>query len=375
MKDPLFNHRIPIQCTSDTVPSILTCDISHTPDTLHIRLIDISDIFTFYQCTITVSSYVHLRNEQELRVDFENFIKKITELFYHVKDGRMRALFEKESGRFVFVEQNEFRDIMRLEIRFKTPDSDGYRKYLAEMMSRMEIANVRLRKENVQVKERLRSTEEETGRRMAELTGRNASMNEKMGRLTERIEALEKENACLADERDSLKKRMVEMEKENSTYKFEIEKGKIEEYRREQEMARLRQVEEFRDGLEKEIKVANDIIRKLREDVRRHSDESARAREETEGAKEESARLARSIEEMRRTAKEKDERIREMKEGLKKKSERIRHLETDRKQLVKKMEEAKFVYNHFYRKRETETSSTSENHASTFSVHPESPPH
>lgn len=374
MKDSLFNERVPVQCSSDAVSSILTCDITLENDTLQIKLIDTNDIFKFYQCTITGTSYVHLKNEQELRVNFENFVRKVIELFYQSKNGRMKALFDKDSDRFIFVEQNEFRNIVRLELRFKVPDENDYKRYLADMISRMEVTGVKLRKENVQLKESLRNLENEMGTRVADLTGRNRVLDERLCRIKSKMESVEKENDSLVGEREELKKRMVEIEKENSTYKFEIEKKKIEEYKKEQEFLRLKEVEECKNGLEKEVKVANDIIRKLRDDLKRQNESKEDMSETIERFKDENEKLMKSNEDTKKNAKEKEDKIRGLKENLKRKDEKIKNLEMDKKQLIKKMEEAKFVYNHFYKKREGEISSVSESQNSTFSVHPESPP-
>lgn len=163
----------------------------------------------------------------------------------------MKAIFSKDYIRFIFVEQNEFRNIVRLELKFKVPDENEYKKYLAETMSRMEVMTIKLKKENVQLKENLRNLEGEKKDRIDDFMKRNKMLDDTVSRQEKKILNFEKENADLTDERKNLKNRIIELEKESSTFIYEIEKYKIEEYRKEQELLKFKAFQESKEEMEK----------------------------------------------------------------------------------------------------------------------------
>lgn len=375
MKESLFNNRIPVQCASNSISSILTCDISFFSDELIIRLIDTNDIFKFYQCRISGASYITIKNEQELRVSFEIFIKKVVELFYQIKKNTIKALFSKESLRFIFIEQNEFKNIIRLELKFNVPDDNDYKRYLAEMISNLEMNNTKLYKENIQIKETIKNIEKETKERVFELSEKNQYLSEKNYKYEKLIETLQNQNKSIIEEREKESKRLIEIEKENSNLKYEIEKIKINGIKMEQEIKRNKEIENDKIELEKENKISNEIIKKMKEENKKINKLIEEKDEEINEIKEEKDKNNKFYENYKKQLKEREEKIRKLKESLKAKEDRIRTLEVEKKQINKKMEDAKFVYNHFYGKKEAEqVSDFTDRQDSTFNFEPESPP-
>lgn len=381
MKESLFHDRIPVQCNSQAVSSILTCDITYGYDEIVIRLIDTNDIFKFYQCVITGSSYNILRKEQELRVSFEEFLKKIVEMFHSVKRNIFKGLLDRDSLKFIFIEQNEFRNLIRLEIQLSLPDDNDYKKYLSEMIGNLEKTNVRLYKENIQLKENYKNVENDTYNRIKELSRKNNDLFQKNSNLEINLEKYEKENKTLEKEKELDSSRIIDLEKENNNLKYELDKAKIDLFKRDSEIKRFRTVEQEKSEIEEEIKTANEIIRKMREDTRKINKEKEEKGEICKEYEKERHKLQKQLEQSKKQIRDKEDRLKRLKDAHSAKDDRIRNLELEIKTLTKKMDDTKFVYSHFYRKNDNEqpgkymdeTSSVSEPN-SNFNIEPESPP-
>lgn len=377
MRDSLFHDRIPVQCYSQSVSSMLTCDMSHSYDELVIRLIDTNDIFKFYQCKISGASYASLKKEQELRVSFEEFTKKLVELFHQVKRNVFKALFSRDSLRFIFIEQNEFRNIVRLELKFNVPDDSDYKRYLAEMISNLEFNNTKLYKENIQIKESLKTIENEMSTRVKDLSHRNSELSDRCNNIQTALDKTTIDNESLIEQQQKDSKKLIDIEKENSNLKYEIDRIKIEQFKKDSEIKRIKEIEIQKEELEGEIKTANEIIRKMREETRRLQKEREEKDEILEETEQDRQKNLKSADQLKKQIKEKDEKIKKMKEALKQKDDKIRSTEMEMKSLSKKMEDAKFVYSHFYKKKDADqidqASSISERD-SGFNIEPESPP-
>lgn len=372
MKEILFTGKIPITCSNEDIPWQMKCDITKTDELLEIRLIDTGDIFSFYVCSISPSDFYVLKREQDLIVDYEKFIPILVKLFHGVSTNRLYALFSKETSKFMFVEKSEFRNIVRLEIKFLKPDESHYKRYLSDIISRMESDNIKLIKENGMLKEQCISGDKQMKDRIGFLEEEQASLKSKIERMYKESDRLTNESYTKGMEIKELKSRILDLEKENTSLVYDVEKARLEVVKSKNLEEKNREIEKEVGDLRREIETANEIIRRLREDNGSLKASLEKYEDSGKNTKSENKRLKNELEEVKKKMKSLEEKFKRNKEDLKGKESQIKLLESENQGLSRRLENAQSVYNHFYSKN-VERNTFSED-SSGFSIHPESPP-
>ncbi|KAG0440697.1 Spindle assembly abnormal protein 6 like protein [Dictyocoela muelleri] len=373
MREIIFNNRIPVSYQNESSPSTLKAEILRSGDKIEIRLINTKSLFSFYVSTISSGDFYMLKREQDIRVDFENFIKKLVEMFHYVSKGELIGVFQDE--KFTFVERNEFRNIVRFELKFVKPEEIEYKRYLADVVSRLESDNVKLVRDNVQMKERIRSGDRENQSKIKILENDYCEAQRKIEKLFREIDRLEQISADKDDEIGKIRSEFKRIEKETLELRRELDKRRINDVKNEGLSLRLEEMERLNENLEKEIHVANGIIKKLKSENRNLKDKIESNEIEISDIKKYKLRSKKEIEELKRNNKAIEEKNIKLKENINFLENNLKSSESEKRALMKKLENAQNVYSHFYTKNnEEESAPHSEINSGISSIHPESPP-
>jgi spindle assembly abnormal protein 6 len=376
MRETIFTGKIPITCPNEDIPWQMKCDMVHTDDKIEIRLIDTRDIFTFYLCTISSGDFYVMKREQDIIVDYDRFVAVLVKLFHGLTTGKLTAMFSQETNRFLFVEKDEFRNIVRLELKFFKPDESHYKMYLGDIIGRMESDNIKLIKENGMLRDKVRGGEKDLRDKIRYLEEELGSSQRKSKALYEENERLASREGSVATELNNLTVRTHELEKENARLSYECDKLKLQEVKNAGLSEKSEALERENKMLRDELTTANEIIRKYTEEAEKAKASAADNEEAVRELRSEGKRHKSEQEESRSRIKTLEERNKKLKEEAKSKDARIKELETENLGLVKKLENAQNVYSHFYNKsvKSPPIGNYSDNE-SAFSIHPESPPH
>ncbi|EOB14533.1 Laminin subunit beta-4 [Nosema bombycis CQ1] len=351
MKEILFTGKIPITSSNEDIPWQMKCDITRSDDLVEVRLIDTRDIFTFYVCNLSQSDFYILKREQDLIVDYESFIPILVKLFHGILTKRLFALFSKETTKFMFVEKSEFRNIIRLELPFLKPDESHFKRYLSDIIERMESYNIKLIKENGMLKEQCINGDKQMKDKISYLEGESSSLKIKLEKIYKESDKLNKENLEKDLNLKDLKNKIFKLEKDNNELNYDLEKSKLEIVKNQGIKSNIDNYEKEIINLKKEIETANEIIKDLKEENKEIKSNKEHFEEENLKIKKSNENLKKDLEDFKKKLKnlinknkqleEENEKIIKSNENLKKEGENIK----------KKLENAQSVYNHFYNKK------------------------
>lgn len=376
MRESIFTGKVPITCPDEDIPWQMKCDVVRTDDRVEIRLIDMRDIFTFYLSVISHSDFYLMKKEQDIIVDYDRFISVLVKMFHGLQNGRLTGIFSKDTNKFLFVEDDEFRNIVRLELQFSKPNESHYKMYLGDIIGRMESENVRLVKENGMLREKCKSGERE-------LKDRIRYLEEEIGTSLRKIDKLHKENETLTiknnnrgSEIDGMNAKIHELEKENTRLHYELDKLKLQDVKNSGVVERAKELENENETLRAEVSTANEIIRKYNEEMAQMKGSLNSNEETVRELRSENKRYKSEIEETRKRLRVAEDKAKKTKENGKANETRVKELEAENKELLRKLENAQNVYNHFYSKNmENPVSVHYSENESALSITPESPPH
>lgn len=373
MREIIFNSRIPVSYQNDDSPSSLKAEILRAGDRIEIRLINTRNLFSFHVASISSGDFYMLKREQDIRVDFETFIKKLVEMFHYISKGDLVGVFQDQ--KFSFVERNEFRNIVRFELKFVKPEEVEYKRYLADVVGRLEADNVRLVRDNMQMKERIRCGDRESQGRIKALESDYCEAQEKIEKLYREIDRLEREKSQKDEEMSKIRSDNKRVEAEASDLRRELEKRKVNDVKNEGLVLRLEETERLNENLEKEISIANGIIKKLKSENRNLKDKLESNEVEITETKKYKSKAKKEIDELKRTNRAVEEKCSKLKENVLKLENNLKNAEEEKHALMKKLENAQNVYSHFYTKNNDEESvQQSEINSGISSIQPESPP-
>ncbi|ADM10975.1 uncharacterized protein Eint_011130 [Encephalitozoon intestinalis ATCC 50506] len=376
MRESIFTGKIPISCPNEEIPWQMKCDIVRSDDEIEIRLIDTRDIFTFYFSTISPGDFYVMKREQDIIVDYERFVSILVKMFHSLHSGKLRGLFSKETNKFLFVEKDDFRNIIRLELKFSKPDETHYKMYLGDMIGRMESDNVRLIKENGMLRDKCKNGEKEVRDRIRYLEEEVSASQKKIDKLYKENEMLSENNNSRKEEVDRLSNRVYDLEKENGRLQYDLDKLKLQDVKNSGLVERAQEIEDENKTLKEELNTANGIIRKYNDDMAQMKSTINGNEEASKDLRLNNKKYKAEIEDLKKKMKGMEEKMKKMKEELKAKESRLKDLETENIGLVKKLENAQSVYSHFYNKNiENPTSLNYSDNESIFSIAPESSPH
>lgn len=365
MAESMFNGKVTLTAGASLIT--VKVDIIKHETYVEIRLIDTSNIFTLFVCSITQSDFYIMKRDQDILVDYERFVHILVNLFHSLSTSRLSATFN--DGVLRFIENSEFRNICKLEIRFLKPEEGQYKRYLADLLARMENDNIKLIKENSILRDKCLNGDRELREKVRYLESEGLECKRRMDLQSKDFGLLEAKYSSREEEMARMSSRIFSLENENSQLKYELEKYQKDNSQSYRELLKAKE-DELEASL-KEVNVANEIIRKIRQensDLKEHKLEKLnKVQKEVDKNEELSEKLAA----MSKKYKSLEEKYKVLKDDNKNKTARVQELEASNKGLAKNLENAQNVYNHF---RSKKVEDQEDNYSDTFSLRPESPP-
>lgn len=365
MHESIYNNKITLSTPSGL--SNVKVDITRTDSSVEIRLIDTSNIFSLWVYSLSSSDFYLLKREQDILVDYERFIQILANLFHGTATSKYTATFT--DGNLRFIENSEFRNICKLELKFSKPEETQYRRYLGDIVSRMESDNIKLIKENAILRERCVSGDLALKEKMKFVESENQELKRKLESIRRDLATYEERNTLKEEEIAKISNRLYSLDNENSQLRYELEK-----YQRENSSTlkeQLRSREEELEVLTKEMATANDIIKKMRAENSElktfKNDNTSIIQREKERNEDLSSKIEEAVKKLQST----ESKYKKAKEEIKDKNHKIEELSESNKSLTRRLENAQNVYNHFYSKK---VDDHPDNLSDTFSLRPESPP-
>lgn len=364
MHESIFNSKVTL--TTPSGLSSVKVDIIRTDNGIEIRLIDTNNIFSLWVYFLSSSDFYLLKKEQEILVDYERFIQILINLFHGVVTSKYNATFNE--GILRFIENLEFRNICKLELKFSKPDETNYRRYLGDLISRMESDNIKLIKENSILRDKCINGDASLKEKIRYLESENADIKRKIDLFKRDFSEVEDIRRSKEEEISRITSRLYNVENENSHLKHELER-----YQRENSMSikeQLRSKEDEVEELSKEINTANNVIKKLRQENSDLKQFKSDIEQLQSSEKDRTRDVQVKYDDLNAKYLSIENKYKKLKEDVKEKDLKIKELSESNKNLTKRLENAQNVYNHFYSRKVDEHDHMSD----TFSLRPESPP-
>lgn len=365
MHESLFNNRITLSTPTGLTPTKV--DIVKTISGIEIRLIETSDIFSLWTCSLTSADFGILKRNLDIIVDFDRFIQIIVNYFHGVTTSKYIACFN--NGTLKFMGNIEFRNICELELKFIKPEESQFKMYLGDLVGRMEGDNIKLIKENSILRDRCMNGDHTLKEKIRYLDHENIELRRRLELIQKDLSDIQNRAISKEDEVAKLSNRIYELDGENTRLRYEIEK-----YQRENTVSfkdQLRNKEEEMNNINRELNTANEIIKKIRQenlDLKQFKADNIGALQKESDRCEE---LTLKLEEINKKMSQTESKYKKLKDEIKDKTQKIEELSESNRILTKRLENAQNVYNHFYSKKvEDHTDNFSDN----FSLRPESPP-
>lgn len=374
MRESIFSGRIPISSPNEDIPWQMKCDITRREDKLEIRLIDIKDLFSFFVCTISSGDFYLLKREQDIRVDFETFIRKTVEMFHSLTRNKLIGMFNRETNKFIFLERNDFKNIIRLELKFTKPEELHYKRYLSDLIYRMETDNIKLIKENNFLKEQCKNGDIEMSEKIKFLEMDLREGERRSNNLMKELGALEEKYMKKSNAFDSLEKENYEMRDDLKKLSYEMEKIKDNENKITLHNRKVNELTIANKKLEDKISDLEEMNKLLEEEIEGLKKNYEEKREESKEIKSTNIRMKKEYEEIKIKYKEMDEQYKLLKNASKNNESKLKELENENKILKKQLENTHSVYHHFYNKSNNKDVSPESDESVFNTVRPESPP-
>lgn len=361
MKEILFTGKIQIYSYDEQIPTKMKCDVLQELDTLTIKLINSTDVFSFYICTISSDDFYILKREQDLIVDYHKFIEIVIKLFHKIQNNLLFAYFV--DLKFMFVEKNEFRNIIKLELKFKEPSDIDYKSYLGDVISRLETDNIKLIKENNLLKDYNNNTLHRKLRNLEENQNIHIS---KLNNLNKQNEEYKYKIEKMTNEIKSLNNQVYELEKENIKLKVDKEKSnKLQE--------EYLEIKNINENIRKDLETANEIIKKIRTENLDYKNKLEEIENNIKNRQNEIEKYEKNMEEIKKKNKNLEEKLKKYVKDNKEYKVKVKDLENEKINLVRKLENAQSVFNHFSNNREIRDKYSSDS-ISGYSIQPEEKP-
>lgn len=365
MHESLFSNKI--QLSTPQGLTTVKVDIIKTESFVEIRLIDTTNIFSLHICTITSSDFYILKRDQDILVDFDRFIPILVNLFHNVQTNKYTANFNENSLRFI--ENSEFRNICKLELKFNKPEENQFKRYLGDLVSRMENDNIKLIKENSILRDRCINGDKEMRDKYRYIEVERDDLKRRYDLITKDFGNLQIQYSSKDDELARINHKLYSLENENTQLRYELEKYQKNNSLSYKEQLNLKENEI--EDLKREISTANDLIKRTRQENLELKDFKSGNLTELQKEIDKNEKLQEKYDDLSKKIITSESKMKKLKEENNQKSLKIEELLNNVKSLTKKLENAQNVYNHFYSRK---VDDRGDNFSDTFSLRPESPP-
>lgn len=342
MHESIFNNKITL--STPTGLSTVKVDITRTESAVEVRLIDTSNIFSLWIYSLSSSDFYLLKKEQDILVDYERFIHILANMFHNASISKYTTSFSE--GTLRFIENSEFRNICKLELKFNKPEETQYRRYLGDIVSRMESDNIKLIKENAILRERCMNGDQSMKEKMKFIESDSQEAKRRLEMIKRDFSVIEEKNVLKDEEISKISNRLYALDNENAQLRYELEK-----YQRENSTTlkdQLRSKESEIEILAKEISTANEIIKKLRNENSELKQFKSENQANYQKEKEKAEQMNSKVEDLIKKLSTVESKYKKIKEEAKEKIQKIEELSESNRSLAKRLENAQNVYNHFY---------------------------
>lgn len=361
MAQSLFTDKLSIFC--DKGVTNMKVDVIKHETYIEIRLIENDNIFTLFTCEITESDYHIYKNEQNLRVNYDRFIPILVGMLHKVKLNAEYNINLVQKGDkqilMQFVEQDDFKNIVKLELMLKKPDEFQYRKYLGDLLSRMEKDNVTLIKENKILREKAIKGDQDKISRIKYLEIENVEIKKRLELMNEELNSIEYKYNAEREEFYSDKSKLNELQKINAQLTYEMESYKKSNYKEKLE-EQEKETNRWKNKIDETEEKYKNVLSEL--------DEMKRSKRKLEKDLETEYGAKLSVDEIKSKLAHLEVRMKTYKTESKERKEKIDQLQSENKSLVKKLENAQNVYNHFLK-----TKVEDNDNVGNYSFEPENP--
>ena len=362
MHESIFSGKVSL-----TTPSALITakvDVVKDETRVDVRLIETSNIFSLFVCSISQSDYYVLKRDQDLLVDYDRFISILVGLFHNLSTGRLSALFS--DGKLRFIENGEFRNICKLELKFTKPEEAQYKRYLGDLISRMEGDNIKLIKENKILRDKSINGDRELRDKIRYLESEIQELRRKYETATQNNSALESRDTHRMEEINRLTNRVFSLENENAELNNELEKLRRENIKgiKEQLVQKEMELEEIK----KEINTANEIIRKIRNELAELKEYKNKNIAAIKQEEERNEGISNQLAALNKKYKGLEEKYKGVKEDNKIKNTKIKELEMECKTLRRNLDNTRYVNNFLY---EQKIGDQLDNYSDSLNIRPE----
>lgn len=389
MQETLYHAKIHVQSPED-FPSSYKCILSLKNNTLQILLISTATLFTFHICTISPTDFSVTKREQGIKVDFDRFVRTIVQFFGSLEDGTMSGIIylnnkdhsnninnrenKDLSFRFVFMENNSFKNVPRLELIFYKPDENEFRRYLSDTISRIETDNYKLSKENKTIKEITAQKEKEIKYKLKALESDYESLRNDYNKIYKENCVIEEESSKYKKEIEDYEKKIIDLERKINEMEIDKEKNRMSEMKMERNKELISELEEKVENLKDENKEKDKIIRKMKEEIKDYKSKKDENDVFIDEVRDELKKFKKEKEEKNKKIKGMEEMIKDLEKEVNEKDKIIKEMKSENSNLGKRLENAQSVYNYFHNKK-VEQENKDSNESSMFSsIQPESPP-
>lgn len=365
MHESIYTEKLSV--FSPTGVTTMKVDVIKHETYVEIRLIELNNIFTLFVCTISQSDFYMYKKEQGILVSFERFVPILVNMFYKASTGSdglsasITTATTENSFNLQFIEQTEFRNLIKLTLPFNKPEEYQYRKYLGDLLKRMEGDNVKLIKENKILRDKAIKGDKNLQDKVKYLETDNSEMKKRLELVNEELNTLEVKYNQERDEFYSGQRKLMDLERDNTQLYTELEHHKRRNYQEKYE--ELLKKEENRSKEESRQKDKIHILEQENKELKDQIDKVAREIEKDFGDKA-------TFTDLKSKMKNLDEKLKSYKSEIKERKNKMEALQSENKSLQKKLENAQNVYNHFYNQKVDDKGKGMDN----FDLEPENPP-
>lgn len=366
MQESLFSGKVTL--TTQSGLSSVKVDIARFEDRAEIRLIDSSNIFSLFICSIGRSDFYALKRDQDILVEYDRFMQILPGLFHGLSTNKFTAIFN--DGILRIMENSEFRNVCKLELKFLKPEETQYKRYLGDILSRMENDNIKLIKENSILRDKCINGDRELKDKIRYFESENLDLKRRIDLIGRDFSGLESKCVSKEEEISRLSNKIFNLEGENSQLRYDLEKYQKDNSESYRDQLRAKE-DELNERL-KDLTTANEIIRKLKSENTELKNFKTEQLTKVQTEADKTAEISDRYESLNKKHQALESKYKKLKEEERMKLSKIEELENSNKSLSKRLETAQNVYNHFYSKKVEENNI--DNYSDTFSLRPESPP-
>ncbi|KAF7698550.1 hypothetical protein CDIK_1451 [Cucumispora dikerogammari] len=271
VRDNQNNYNYEESSSTTTFSDTNNSNINHTDGELEIKLINNISTFTFYLCKLSHTSYISLKSEQNLRLNFTEFKSYLIQLFERAKSQNL-IILEFELGKKIhtlkFIEHSKLKNISILKLPFISPSSTEFKIYLNTLISELDQKALKYEKLTKQLKEHISVSKKKYKQQVYTLTNEINNIRIENDRLKSLGEKDKKVLNEIKLKYQDITNRYLKNEELLKELRLENEGNKIKIMKYNENLQDITKLQEENKVFKSDIDVANGIIKNLRAEMK-----------------------------------------------------------------------------------------------------------